>query len=311
MYQIQSAYLINSVSLLVKILRIFGDRVVLKYFFYPKHATNHNTTTLAIIKRESMRYLLFIIFSISMSIEVAASCSLSGIWAYPSTTELNQNSIIVVEGYSRSQSVIDSLNMGYYIYLESGKQKIELEVIETCKGMFLITQALLRPKSNLTAGKTYNLIISNLGKKDYIRDLTKWNAEKKEYEPISWKVSSKIDNEKPEWLSEPKLVDQTMTWYGCGPAVYAVFDLKFNDASSSLIKTELYNTQTKETNTYYLTLSDAGKLKVGHGMCSGAFKFEAKQHYKIRFSLIDISGNLNNKMTEWINFDSPYKGGYS
>ena len=46
-------------------------------------------------------------------------------------------------------------------------------------------------------------------------------------------------------------------------------------------------------------------------MCSGAFKFEAKQHYKIRFRLIDISGNSNNKMTEWINFDSPYKGGDS
>jgi hypothetical protein len=254
-----------------------------------------------------MRYLLFIIFSLSISSEVLADCSSSGIWAYPSTNELNQNSIIVVEGYAISQRVIDSLNVGYHIYLESGKQKIELEVIETCKGMFSVTQALLRPKSVPTKGNTYNLKISNLDDWEE-RSLTKWNSEKKEYEPIAWKVSSKVDNENPKWITEPKLVDKTTIWYGCGPAVYAVFDLKISDSSHSLIKTELYNINTKESNTYYLTLNDDGKLNVGHGMCSGAFDFQERQQYKIRFSLTDVSGNSNNKLTDWINFDSPYEG---
>lgn len=254
-----------------------------------------------------MRYLLYIIFCVTISSKVFADCSSSGIWAYPSTSELNQNSIIVIEGYARSQRVIDSLNLGYHIYLESGKQKIELEVIETCKGMFSITQALLRPKSKLIEGNTYNLKISNLGEWEN-RRLTKWNSEKKEYESISWKVSSKIDYENPKWITEPKLVDKTTTWYGCGPAVYAVFDFRISDSSYSLIKTEVYNIKTKEINAYYLTLNDDGKLDVGHGMCSGAFDFQEKQQYKIRFSLTDISGNSNNKWTNWLNFDSPFEG---
>ena len=142
--------------------------------------------------------------------------------------------------------------------MESEGQRIELEVIETCKGMFSTTQALLRPKSKLMVGKTYNLKISNLDEWEK-RSLTKWNSEKKEYEPISWKVNNKTDNENPKWITKPKLVDKTTIWYGCGPAVYVVFDLKINDSSNSLIKTELYNTNTNETNTYYLTHGENGQ----------------------------------------------------
>ena len=191
--------------------------------------------------------------------------------------------------------------------MESEGQRIELEVIETCKGMFSTTQALLRPKSKLMVGKTYNLKISNLDEWEK-RSLTKWNSEKKEYEPISWKVNNKTDNENPKWITKPKLVDKTTIWYGCGPAVYVVFDLKINDSSNSLIKTELYNTNTNETNTYYLTLGENGQLNVGHGMCSGAFDFKEKEQYKIRFSLTDTSGNSDKEWTNWMNFDSPYEG---
>lgn len=253
-----------------------------------------------------MKYLFFIFFSLCISTNVLAECSSNGIWAYPSTTEINQNTILIVEGYARSQRVIDSLNIGYQIYLESGEEQIALEVIETCQGMFSITQALLRPISKLTPGKTYKLKISNLDKWDE-RDLSKWNSEKKRYEAISWKVSSKIDNDNPKWITEPKLVANGTEWYGCGPAVYAIFDLKIKDASSSLVKVELYNYDTKEINTYYLTLNDDGKLEVGHGMCSGAFTFRNKQQYKIRFSLTDISGNSDEKWTDWGNLDSPYE----
>lgn len=254
-----------------------------------------------------MKYLFFIFFSLGISGQALTDCSSSGIWAYPSTSQLNQNSIIIIEGYARSQRIIDSLNIGYSIYLETEGQKIELEIIETCKGMFSITQSILKPKSKLIPGKTYNLKISNLDEWEK-KSLTKWNSEKKEYEPISWKVNDKIDNENPKWITKPKLVDKTTIWYGCGPAVYAVFDLKINDSSGTLIKTELYDFKTKESNTYYLTLGEERQLNIGHGMCSGAFDFKDKSQYKIRFSLTDVSGNSDKEWTDWITFDSPYQG---
>jgi hypothetical protein len=238
--------------------------------------------------------------------QVLADCTSNGIWAYPSTSELNQNSIIVVEGYARSQRIIDSLNIGYHIYLETEGEKIDLEVIETCKGMFFITQALLKPKSKLMLGKTYELKISNLDEREK-RRLIKWNSAKNEYEPISWKVIDKIENENPICITQPKLVDKTIVWYGCGPDVYAVFDLGISDSSNALIRTELYDIKTKEANTYYLTLEEDGLLRVGHGMCSGAFDFNEKGQYKIRFSITDVSGDFNKKWTDWITFDSPYQ----
>ena len=47
------------------------------------------------------------------------------------------------------------------------------------------------------------------------------------------------------------------------------------------------------------------KLKVGHGMCSGAFIFKQKGKYKVRFTPMNIDGQELTK-TEWKTFESPF-----
>lgn len=253
-----------------------------------------------------MKYVLSLILGLGIFGQVFADCSSSGLWAYPSTSKINQNSIIVIEGYARSQKIIDSLNIGYPIYLEANGHRVKLKVLEINKGMFQLTQALLKPTAKLITGKTYTLIIDGQNK-NIIGGLSKWNSEKKEYEPISWVVNNVVDTEKPKWITKPKLVDKTTQWYGCGPAIHAVFQLKIKDKSKTLIKTELVNIKTKESTTYYLNIAKDGKLHVGHGMCSGAFYFKAKNNYKVRFSLTDLSGNTDMQWTEWTQFASPLK----
>jgi hypothetical protein len=45
-------------------------------------------------------------------------------------------------------------------------------------------------------------------------------------------------------------------------------------------------------------------LDVGHGMCSGAFKFKKEGDYKVRFTPMNIDG-ISLKTTNWETFKSP------
>ena len=103
---------------------------------------------------------ILLIFGISSS--SVAKCSNSGLWVFPKSSEIHLNDIIVVEGYASSQRIIDSLNNGYPIYLEADGHKVEFEILEVHKGMFQLTQAILRPLSELKFGKKYVLKIKNL-----------------------------------------------------------------------------------------------------------------------------------------------------
>lgn len=263
----------------------------------------------------------------SGGIWVSPKCSSSGLEITPENCEIQENSIFVIEGYATSQQIIRDLNTTYPIYLETERHKVALKVIELQEGMFRVTQAILEPTDKLEAGKTYTLKIDGLDDKQHL--LENWNRKTEEYEPIAWTVQPTTDTEAPQWKSAPKLVDKTMVSYGCGPAIYAIFDVNIVDDSETLIKTEMVDitpdfisymvdgfevieeippARTSGGGTYYLSPDKDGQLNVGHGMCSGAFDFEENRQYKIRFSLMDMAGNTDEKWTEWIDFDSPYEG---
>ena len=46
------------------------------------------------------------------------------------------NSHILLSGFSSSQTIIESLNSKYPVYLEAGDHKINLNIVEINKGMF-------------------------------------------------------------------------------------------------------------------------------------------------------------------------------
>ncbi len=96
----------------------------------------------------------------------------------------------------------------------------------------------------------------------------------------------------------PKFLNTSYIEYGCGPAIFAHFQVRIDDASETLVKTEVVNLQNKEKTIYYLSSRD-GKIDIGHGMCSGAFSFREKGKYKVRFDLMDASGNSFGRWSKW------------
>ncbi|WP_421754091.1 hypothetical protein [Croceimicrobium sp.] len=254
-----------------------------------------------------MKIVLIILLSFITTGQLFAECAIDGLWALPQKGTIKQNSLIVLTGYFRSQKIVTSLNENYPIYLESEGHRVKLNVKKRYKGLFELTQAILEPEEELIAGRTYQLKIDKLDEFETSR-LRRWNSELGKYEPITWKVDGGIDTESPELLNVPELVDKRTIHYGCGPAIYADFKIQTKDESELLVKTELVDLKSGESTTYFLNFEGTDTLSVGRGMCSGAFSYKENRKYKVRFSLMDICGNENEKWTAWIQFDSPYEG---
>ncbi len=253
-----------------------------------------------------MKNTAFLLFFSLLSLQLHADCSVDGLAVFPKASTISQNSHFILEGAWSTQELIEELNQKYPVYLSSrGGHQVKLKVLEQHKGLYRLTQALLMPEEKLIAGETYTLQINGLSKKDQEYLLNKWDPDANVYKPYSWTVIEGNDNQGPSWSQRPALVDRTMSMYGCGPAVFAHFELKTTDRSEVWIKTELVDLASNVSTTYYL-LAEEGRLLVGHGMCVGAFNFNENSRYKIRFELVDACGNEGEGKTAWLTFDSPY-----
>ena len=251
-----------------------------------------------------MKQLLALIIGLFSTAAAYADCAGNGLWLFPSGQSIKQNSIFVLTGYAESQHVIRGLNKKYPVYLKSGKKKIKLVVSEICVGQFYLTQAILKPETELEAGLEYIMHIDSLPKYE---SLTKYNRTTHKYEPLKYKVLTEKDTEKPQVSSSPRELKKTLVHYGCGPSIHVVFSNPAKDKSALLVRTTVKNLKTGRETTYYIE-PGGDNFKVGHDMCSGAFDFEDSDNdFEAEFSFMDASGNLTAGTCERIKFTKPVK----
>ena len=248
-----------------------------------------------------MKTVISTIIILFLTAYVYADCESNGLSVFPTGKTLRQNSIIVIEGYGDSQTIISDLNKKYPVYLKSGEKKVCLKVIETCIGQYHLTQAVLKPDTLLEAGLDYEIQIDNLPE---FESLNRYNSETKEWEPIKFKVTSGNDTEEPFVSSIPKETEKKLYYYGCGPSTHVVFKSVVKDSSEIIIKTTVTNMKSGIECTYYIQ-PNKNKIEVGHGMCSGAFIFDDGLKYEVSFSFMDASGNMTNWKGKKIKFTKP------
>jgi hypothetical protein len=248
-----------------------------------------------------MKQLLTLLLAFFCITTVFADCAGSGFSVFPNGKTIMQNSIFVIDGYAESQHVILELNKKHNIFLKSGNKKVKLLVTEICVGQFYLTQALLKPETELEAGLEYTLIIDNLPEYE---NLKRYNNTTHNFEPITFRVESGTDNAKPILLTQPVEKDKSLVHFGCGPSIHVVFNNPAKDDSEIIVRTTVKNLMTgKETNYYILLENDL--IRVGHGMCSGAFVFDNGNNYEVEFSFMDASGNLTSWKGDRIKFTKP------
>lgn len=248
-----------------------------------------------------MKYVLFTSLIWFFSISAVADCSSGSLSVFPKGKTIKQNSIFIIDGYGSSQKLVLDFNKKNAVYLKSGNEKVRLLVKEICIGQFQLTQAVLTLEKPLQVGLEYELIIEDLSKSG---NLYRYNEETERNEIVKYRVVNGFDNEKPILLSTPKEIDKAYTRFGCGPAMYVIFDYPVKDSSEVMIKTTVKNLTSKVETTYYIKTRNEN-MYVGHGMCSGAFKYQGGSDYEVEFSFIDSSGNITSWQGERIKFTEP------
>ncbi len=252
------------------------------------------------IRNNKMKKVLIILLFFLSVKSTYAKCKGGGFQFYPEQKEISMNSIFIIQGFAKSQKQIVEFNeTKVYLVSENG-ELIELILQKILKGQKDLTQAIFKPEKELNPNTIYYLKHPDKS----IDYFTKWNSDLKKREKIHWttsdvKISKSIKSDIHFEFEKTEVI-----FYGCGPSVNAIFNIKDNLDSEILYKTEVVNLSNNRTNTFIIKEIN-GNLNVGHGMCAGAFTFDKTSKYKVRFTPMNIDGNTV-ETTEWFEFENPF-----
>lgn len=247
---------------------------------------------------------IILIILVNFCIQSAfAECSMSGMKFLPEQREISMNSMFIIEGYSFSQKTITGFNnRSIYLESESG-ELIELNLQEILKGQMSLTQAIFKPQKELKPNTSYFLKYADQTENEE-REMMQYNTEIKKREKVYWKTTDKRSMNPLNSNLKVEFENTEVIHYGCGPSANAIFDVKNKSESEIWYKTEVVEIETNKKTIFYINEWNE-KLNVGHGMCSGAFTFDNKGKYKVRFTPMNTDGK-SLKTTAWKTFDSPF-----
>jgi len=196
-----------------------------------------------------------------------------------------------------------NLNKKYPIYLKSKNEKIRLLVKEIYVGDFNLTQVVVIAEKELTSGDIYEMVIENLA--DYQQnEYKRYDSAIRSFVAPIWKTESRQDNLKPTWISKPREQNKIFESYGCGPEMFVSFSLSILEAPERIVRAKMKDIESGKTTTFYVEIENS-TISIGHGMCSGGFKFGKSSLYEIEFDLVDSSGNVCSWEESPIVFEKP------
>jgi len=228
---------------------------------------------------------------------------MSGMEFFPEQKEISLNSMFIIQGYAFSQETISSFSERK-IYLESNKgELIELNLQEILRGQKQLTQAIFCLSSELKPNTQYFLKYTDQTESEG-REMMRYNRETHESEKVYWKTTDKKTLKTLHSTMSIEFEKTEVILSGCGPSAYAIFNVKNKSDFEVWYKTEVIDLNTNCKKVFYIQELD-GKLNVGHDMCAGAFTYDYKSKYKVRFTAMNTDGKSLPK-TEWKTFESPF-----
>ncbi|QJX47773.1 hypothetical protein HMJ29_12810 [Hymenobacter taeanensis] len=249
-----------------------------------------------------MRFILAFLLALGVVHASQAKCYTEGLAFWPTSKRIQANSCILIDGFANSQRIIQGLGTSYEAFFQVGTQRVPLQVKEILVGQYGLSQAVLQPRTSLTVGEQYELIIRGKGAKsgNAIESPSGFGRDR-----VIYTVEAGLDQTSPTWVAPLREKSKHYVEMGCGPEVAVEFAGVVYDQSTYLVKATVKDLHTGKTTQYYLQPDKAGLVSVGHGMCAGAFMLEKGKLFSVTFSLLDASGNTTPWVGPAIQFTSP------
>lgn len=231
----------------------------------------------------TIKHIFSLLVAIILPFVIMARCGSGGIGLHTKTV-LAEKGIIIVEFSDDHQYIATNLNKRHPVYLQSGTTKIMLTVMEVLQGDYRLTQAILRADTTLSESETYLIHIDDIGNKAFPPKFLNEKSNNWTSGPIKVvRSNNKFANS--YFITEAR---KTLVSYGCGPASWVYFNVSGVDSSNLYARTTVKNIKLNTVTNYILPIIN-GQIRVGHGMCTGAFYFATAGNYEITFTLLNMS----------------------
>lgn len=236
-----------------------------------------------------MRIALALAVSLAPALS-AAKCAHAYLGSLPAhDTPLPANGLVWLEAFGADQPVVAALEGGAKAgerataeaWLEGAGGRVPLTAKFVHVGHFNLTQAVLQPSKPLKEGQTYALVLTRDGKA--FRPTERVDGKDV---PTTWKVGP-ADETPPVWTGAPVITERTHVEYGCGPAIEVAVQVPVEGAFA--IEVTLQGP--KGTSSWWLPVESDGSIRIGHGMCSGAFDVSGGAERVATLVAVDAAGN--------------------
>jgi hypothetical protein len=238
------------------------------------------------------RYVTIAVLAVSgfLSGPTHASCmvgSTNSFWPFEPGLPANGILIGQADG-SRGDSMAGLAEQGPYLATEI--EEVPLEVLATFKYGYGDVQVVLKPVRSLTVGRRYELRLRRALEGKGALSLQTWDRAQRKPVPLTWLAGPPID-EGSRWRGSPASKGIEKVAYGCGDDVHHRFAAPISAGAGWVLvesETDKYPGFKKRV----LLPLEGQSVRVGHGMCGGPFRFEKGVRYRLRFSALDVKGEL-------------------
>lgn len=209
-----------------------------------------------------------------LSTAAYADCAASAMDYWPPDGKvIAPSGLLYVEGYGMDQKGVAAITGGF---LKSDAEQVPLVQVAKHTGALSLTQVVFRAARSLKTGATYTL---------WLTDGSKTWAPKYHGAPtIRWTVA---EAPTPAWAGVPVATTRSFEPLGCGPSSHQEVSMPLT-AHTGLLEVSVEGG--KRTQRYILPVPTKGGLRIGHGMCSGAFKVWGEGALIARLALIGADG---------------------
>lgn len=205
----------------------------------------------------------------------------------PPETPLPTRPMILLDGFGNQQPAVTALADDGRVSLVAPGHRVALKVEAMHAGAFGLTQAVLRAAEPLKPATRYTLDLRGADGRR-IRTTTFVDGGTR---PIGWTTTA--SSPAPlALLGAPKVTGQSFRRYGCGPSAHIEISVPARAGSPLAVEVELREPGAEgAVETYVVPVRD-GVLRIGHGMCSGAFRVTGpERRFRAELTVRDAAGD--------------------